>query len=792
MSVQEQAVPEIDTSRWSFKPSLVMLYTAVAAVIIFVYFQMEGVQSSLVYSFSGLLAVVMIVVGVRRNKPSHPSAWYLVATGLFLMVLGDGIWIYYNEFTDIAPWPSVADASYIMGYVVVCSGLLVFVRARSQGKDRAGLIDSSIVATSLAVLAWIFLMQPYASDASLTFLEKAISVAYPLMDVAILALLARLLMTLGPSSFSYRALTMTFLLFLVADTLYGVQVLATGTYGQGFTIYLTDGFWLSAYALTAIAALHPSMRKLSQGADHRARPNKLRLAVLAAALLVMPGILGAQAAMGTAIDVAVIVAGSGVLVVLTFARMSGLIGEVETKIGELEILGGELEHQAFHDSLTGVANRRLFGNRVEHARRRSIRNNEPMSVLFLDLDDFKSVNDTLGHSVGDELLSAVARRVEKCIRPEDTLGRIGGDEFAILLETAGRNGAAIVGERLVKELTFPFELSGEVLSVHASLGIVTDEDNRYDTEELLQAADIAMYQAKKSGKGRYAFFNQGMGDSMTKNQGIKRELETALEEGQLVVHYQPFIELASGKITGTEALVRWQHPVRGLLAPSEFLPVAQESGLIEAIDSFVLREGIRQTAKWLKEVPDPHAFRMSINLSEGKLSDPYLVAEVEGLIGTHQIHGQNLILEITETQLLTDTEMIAARLHELKSLGVQIALDDFGTGFSSLAYIRRFPIDVLKIDKSFVDDLGKVGHSSALAQVINSLGRQFKMVTIAEGVETPAQLAELQALPCEMGQGYLFARPASPSVIGALVREGSVDFGGFPGSEESADTSHPA
>jgi diguanylate cyclase (GGDEF)-like protein/PAS domain S-box-containing protein len=425
-------------------------------------------------------------------------------------------------------------------------------------------------------------------------------------------------------------------------------------------------------------------------------------------------------------------------------------------VTQRQLLEEELRHQAFHDALTGLANRALFADRVEHALRRTARNPRSVAVLLVDLDDFKTVNDSLGHAVGNGLLREVAERVRGSIRDGDTAARLGGDEFALLLEDTDPASASQVAERLLHALKGPFRVGPHHLTVGASIGVAMAQRSS-SVSDLLRNADVAMYRAKEAGKGGAVVFKRGMQRAAANRLALRVDLERALDRGEFVLSYQPIVSLASGEVWGVEALVRWDHPRRGMLAPSAFMSVAEETGLILPLGSWVLREACTQGAMWqgLRPATPLH---LSVNLSARQLKQSILVRQVgEVLAVTHQ-PPDLLTLEVTET-VIHDAEATHDLLAGLKGIGVRLALDDFGTGASSLTSLRRFPIDGLKIDGSFVSALDSGGADAELVAAIIALGRTLRLDTIAEGIERPAHVERLRAMGCELGQGFLFAPP---------------------------------
>jgi diguanylate cyclase (GGDEF)-like protein/PAS domain S-box-containing protein len=423
----------------------------------------------------------------------------------------------------------------------------------------------------------------------------------------------------------------------------------------------------------------------------------------------------------------------------------------------------QLQHQALHDALTGLANRALFPDRVQHALDRQIRDGRPVSVLFMDLDDFKTINDSLGHAAGDQLLRDIGVRLLANLRTADTAARLGGDEFAVLLEDGGEEGmtAADVADRILTMMEEPFLLDETEVFVRASIGISVAEpgDVVESAEELLRNADVAMYLAKEKGKNRYQLFEPAMHDTALKRLELKAALQRALEHDEFRLFYQPVIELETGKVSGVEALIRWFHPERGLVPPLDFIPLAEETGLIVPIGHWVLKEACRYAAELQARYASHEPLHMAVNLSARQVARTEMVDEVRQILAETGLEPSTLILEITESVMIQDMDLAIARLTELKSLGVQLAIDDFGTGYSSLNYVRRFPVDILKVDKSFIDGVTESGESSALTAAVIELASILNLKPVAEGIERPDQLQRLLELQCDLGQGFLFAKP---------------------------------
>ncbi|MBI5106163.1 MAG: EAL domain-containing protein [Solirubrobacterales bacterium] len=438
-------------------------------------------------------------------------------------------------------------------------------------------------------------------------------------------------------------------------------------------------------------------------------------------------------------------------------------------VSQRKALEDRLRHQAFHDNLTGLANRALFEDRLGHALARARRDGPPAAVLFLDLDDFKTINDSLGHGVGDQVLRTVAERVAGALRAVDTAARLGGDEFAILLHDVGdAAGAREVAGRLQAALAAPLELDGRTLTFGASIGVAL-ADGRTGVEEVLRNADVAMYSAKAHGKRGVAVFEEEMHLRVLERLELSSELRNAVAAGQLEVDYQPIVDLGAGRVAGVEALVRWNHPTRGRLGPVQFIGLAEETGTIVGLGLHVLRVACAEVHAINEERVGPAPLHVSVNVSTKQLQDPAFPAAVAAVLAETGLPAEQLVLELTETLLVDDREEIMGQLERLKALGLRLAVDDFGTGYSVLSYLQQFPVDLLKIDKSFIDDLHRRPEKAKLVAGIVNLGASLNLQVVAEGIEEVAQAAELRAMRSPYGQGYLYSRPVGASALRALL-----------------------
>jgi diguanylate cyclase (GGDEF)-like protein len=437
----------------------------------------------------------------------------------------------------------------------------------------------------------------------------------------------------------------------------------------------------------------------------------------------------------------------------------GVFG-IAKDITERQALEKQLTHQAFHDNLTGLPNRALFMDRLSHALARRDRGRESLAVLFIDLDRFKIINDSLGHEYGDVLLVAATGRVRRCLRASDTLARHAGDEFTILAEALeGKRDAVALAERIVAALRVPFKMERHEVVVTASIGIALPDTADESPAQLLRKADVAMYLAKERGRNHWALFEADTSARSLSRLDLETELRRAVERNEFVLYYQPKLAVATRRLVGLEALVRWVHPERGILAPGEFISVMEDSGLIVALGRFVLEEACSQARRWENRCPASAELSIAVNISALDLDHDDLVQHVTDVLARHRLEPARLVLEITERVIMEDPDVVMGTLERLKGLGVRVAVDDFGTGYSSLAYLKRLPVDILKVDHVFVDGLGTSPEDDAIVAAIIGLSHTLGLTSVAEGVETETQLAALATLGCDIAQGYHLAPP---------------------------------
>jgi diguanylate cyclase len=716
------------------------------------YFMLDPtpVTKLVLYNGVGLLALIGTIVGIKLHKPTYRTPWVLFALGQLSFLTADLIYYILEHFNGEVPSPSIADGFYLLMYPLVIVGLVLMIRRNSNGtRDWAGLLDAGIFAIAMFSILWVTVMDSYAIQST-----SLISLAYPVMDLAVLFVAIRLAVILHRRNNSLVLIIVALISLVIADVQYG-WLNAQGKFETGSYV---DAFWLGFYVLFALGALHPSMAKdLRTGTNQLERITNVRLVMMFVATLTVPTI---DLIWGTPKDRFVTLTSSAVLFALMLGRVLGLVRSVEH--------GRELlRREARHDPLTGLANRTQLAERMAVALNSNKTN---IAVLLIDLDDFKAVNDSLGHEAGDQVLTIVAERLQKCVRDTDVVARLGGDEFAVLLtKTLDDQDAGNTAARIIRSLYEPMTVFDRFVRIGGSVGVALQSEETTDVQSLLRGADVAMYLAKRQGKGRYEFFEQSQYAAILDRLDIKADLERALQRNEFEVYYQPIVDTDSAVIRSVEALLRWHHPERGAIPPDRFIPIAEESGDINAIGKWVLEEACHQVRQWQLTIPHCGELRASVNLSARQLYDPDLLHNVTEALRTSGLAPESLTLEVTESLLIADSTASTHTLEQLTALKVKIAIDDFGTGYSSLSYLHSFPVDTIKIDRSFVEKLDESATSNALVRTVIDLARAFGGTTVAEGVETQRQLDILSDLNCDLVQGYLFSRPLPPKELADLL-----------------------
>jgi diguanylate cyclase (GGDEF)-like protein/PAS domain S-box-containing protein len=834
------------------------------------------------YNAAEVAAVVAVVIGVWRWRPQPLWPWVLIALTIALWVVGDIV--YGTLGTD--PTVSIADAFYLAGYLPLVLGVVWLVKTDAGQGSGDSFIDVAIISLAALYASWGLLIEPAWDQAGVSGIARFVVVSYPILDAALLVLVAQLLFA--------RRRTVTVALFafgmvivFVGDIGYAI-VAQTGSF-VGST--LLDASWPLGYALVALAVLHPSVGA-SRPTMANTRPlHPTRLLAAVSALIAIPAVAAISEHVNDKLEPVPLMVASIAVVALVFWRVLRLYHRADVAAGALEqseryfralamnssdayaliaddgtvtdtsleiekVIGWtrddtvgksaathvdelvhpddaslasaflerarghaqrdpvsvelrvrrpegtfgwieahatnllddpavrgivlnihdvdqrkraeeDLRHQAFHDPLTGLANRALLRDRIEQALARSSRGAGGVAVLFCDLDGFKTVNDTLGHDAGDELLQVAAARLLSLARGGDTVARLGGDEFAVVVEGGAEllDGAVTLASRMLQSLSDPVEIADTPMVMTASIGIAltadADPDERASTpDELLRRADIAMYDAKAAGRNRSSIYDSATSSATINQLSMTRELLDALERDEFIVHYQPVVELSTQRLTGFEALIRWQHPTRGMVPPLDFIPVAEESGAIIEIGRWVLRQACAAAVQWPSE-DEAEPLTVAVNVAARQLDTDALITDVAAALEASGLQPQRLVLELTESTLVTRPDAVAKRLIQLRQLGVRIAIDDFGTGYSSLSYLQRFPIDILKIDRSFTETIDDANRLPAILQGLVELGRTLELEVIAEGIERPEQQTALAREGCQLGQGFLFSRPIS-------------------------------
>lgn len=721
-----------------------------------------GPLAGATFGLIGISAVVATVVGVRRYRPAVRWQWAAIATALVLFLVGGAARIGLETLGDLSSGRSlVPDVITLPGYLILAAGLTGLARARDR--DVAGqidaLLDAALAALAALTLGWVFFINPVLFGERAPMPVRLLLAAYPPMSVFLVAIAARLAFGRNvrrAPAHAYLLVAMSFM--LVGDIAY---MLADARLAE-LPLGLIDLPYALAYVGYGACVLHPSMQQLCRPlAAEGVAPTRPRLAAVALAFAI-PAIvtvsrqswhLGDRVALG------------GIILVLTALAIWRVLRALHAHAAA----EARLVHQATHDALTHLPNRLLVQEHVTKALRRAAAADRRLALLFLDIDHFKLVNDTMGHSVGDDLLMAVAERLKDNVRSHDFVARVGGDEFVVVLDDVNEVGEAMYAAEAIRCCFHaPFLVRDSEIYSSASIGVTltSGHDLSVTAETLIREADTAMYQAKAGGRDEVAVFDASMRDRVAERLALENELRHAVELGQLELHFQPVVRMPGGVVEGLEALLRWTHPELGQVPPAKFIPVAEDSGLIMEIGIWVLREACREVARWRRELPTAGSLHVAVNLSARQLRDPGLVDAVQDALLEHDLPPAALCLELTESLLMENPTAAAELLGSLHSLGVRLSIDDFGTGYSSLAHLKRFPVDHVKIDRAFVEGLQDEDSSDeSLVVAIIAMARALGMATIAEGVETTEQHQRLVALGCDFAQGYLFSRPVPAAEV---------------------------
>ena len=698
-----------------------------------------------------------------RTRDGRRRAWTVLAAGCAAWAVGQGIWSWYELVLGReTPFPSPADVGFLGFQLCAMASLLLYPAVDGRGDRSRRVLDGLTVTSALALVSWSSVLGSVVRGDNGELLATVVSIAYPTVDLIAICLVVLLLSRRTPDRLALCLVGGGITAIAVADSLF-LYLVSTDAYSA--ESHYVSLFWVGGFLLLGLA---PS------AVDRRAAQREERSAGVTPAS-VLPYVPLAVAAVVVAVKLAngepfdlVEVLLCAVALAAVLGRQYATVRDNARLLGELAEREAELRHQAFHDGLTGLANRALFRDRVGHALELHRRDLRPLTVLFCDLDDFKVINDTTGHAGGDALLVRVAERLRGALRSGDTLARLGGDEFAVLLEDG--SAPLEVAQKLVESLRAPFTVLGRSVPVKVSVGVtsVSADAPTPTADVLLAQADTAMYSAKRGGKDAMRCFEVGMELAEVADNALAQALTTAVQRGDVTLHYQPIVSIPDGRVTGVEALARWHYDGEPV-PPSVFIPLAERTGLIGPLTTLLLEVACRQTAQWVRQDRRPD-LRVGLNLSPSSVTDPDLPRRVAECLQRHGLDGSNLVLEVTESALLSDPAGARQVCGQLRALGVRLALDDFGVGYSSLAHLHALPLDILKVDRAFVDLVDLDDDQRRFTQAVLRLGADLGLDVVAEGVERPEQLAELQAMGCPYVQGYLLSRPVPADEVWPLLR----------------------
>jgi diguanylate cyclase (GGDEF)-like protein len=743
-------------------------------------------------------AVVFTALFIAAKQSAAHSKRLAIALGLiclamFFNVLGDVSWGIIELGLKQAPFPSIADLFYLIYYPLILAGVLCLPRNRADRRENLRrTLDISIILLASTLGLWYFLIGPLVqSNLGEPLFNQIILLAYSVGDVVLLGALLDIIFSRYGENIDLKLiyLSASLVIAIISDCIYSYQTLQ-GTYVSGG---LLDIGWIIGsllIGLTAILFIVSNKRKEdpAQFSQSKVLIRKLQtfLPFLSYILLVGVYILlvlarpnpKAMSFQTMSIFVGGVIGLVLIRQVITLSenirlntQLSKTNNELQIEIGKRDKVEEQLFYDNLHDELTGLANRTLFKDRLDqmiaYARRYAIYS---CAILFIDLDRFKVINDSLGHLIGDQILVQVAQRLSDCLRSGDTVARFGGDEFEVLLnKTDDTSSVLIAVNKIIEALHAPFELEGHDLYITASIGIVPNLVGYQTAEEILQDADIAMYAAKSLGKDRFEIFNVNMRVEANSRLLVENDIRRGLENQEFQLYYQPIVDLKTDHLMGFEALIRWLHNERGLLQPGEFLDIAEESGLIVPIGDWVLKKACRQLKSWQQKYPELQGLSVSVNISSRQFSQPNFDKQVVEALNASGLKAEDLKLEITEKVLINNFSAARRVFSVLQELGVQIQLDDFGTGYSAMAYLQHFPIDALKIDRSFIHEIDKDYKSSELVRAIVAMAHALGIHIIAEGIETDHELYELKGLFCDYGQGFLISRPMDSVSAGKVL-----------------------
>jgi diguanylate cyclase (GGDEF)-like protein len=685
----------------------------------------------------------------RRQEPRTRRAWRVITAAFACQLAAHCSWFVQEHLLHTTGYPSTADYCFLLFSPLMFAGLLMLPGQYRRRRDRQKLaLDALIVGAGGFIALWYLLLGPILNLPGLTRWERTFTAALPIGDLLLVLATSTALLRghQREAPAPVRLLAASIALTVTADVSYSWIQLHGGFTGGSWP----DLVWLAGCFLLVVAA-DQQYRRPRHPAPRRADRSAVLLLPYAASIAAY--LLLAEQSSHLPLDpYGGMILGSAVLTLLVMAR-------------QMHALRDNRE-MAVTDGLTGLANRTLVTERLAQLAGQPVRPGRHTAVMLVDLDRFKPINDTFGHEAGDAVLVAAADAMRAVIRGGDLAGRLGGDEFAVLIQgLPDRETAGVVATRLLEALRTPVIFGEHLLMVEASIGVVVRDDPYASGETLLQQADTALYAAKRAGRGRFEYYSDVM-DTKAR----EAELRRAVTNDELVVYFQPAVDLATGELRAVEALVRWNHPVRGLLGPGAFIDLAEETGAVVPLGTWVLRAACRTAAGWRADFPGAEALRVSVNLSPKQVGQADLVQTLETILAETGFPADRLTLEITESVILQPDPLIIGRLEALRDLGIHLAVDDFGTGYSALSYLRRLPVTVLKIDRSFVTGIADDAEARSVCEAVVHLGEAFRMSVVAEGIETADQAAALIDMGCMIGQGFYFHRPLPPPEAAALVQ----------------------
>ncbi|SDI96201.1 diguanylate cyclase (GGDEF) domain-containing protein [Frankineae bacterium MT45] len=732
-----------------------------------------------------------VVLAVQKQPPSMRLGWRLLATACACFICATLLFSIDDLIRHRDPGAfSFLDVIRISGYLIYFLGIMRMSRSRGLAVSRERHADSAIVYVGAFCLSWQLVLSGYAHDASLTTTARVVAMTYPLLNLGVLFTASGAILAGVTRRASERFLLAAILGLFLATAIGRVMTMRHNNHAGS----LAGVVMLFSYVMFATSALHPTSSKtLVQATDSGLRVRRW-VPIVALAGFMSPAILLLGTIFDFHVDVAVLSSAEMVLFGLVVLRVCWLFIRIRSQnrllrshtdslqeaLATQQALETDLRYLAFHDSLTGLSNRAFLKQQVETALA-APDGYESLALCICDLDQFKGVNDSLGHQIGDAFLVVASRRLTEVTGGAHTVVRLGGDEFAVLLNDVTQTSAATeLAARIVDALREPATIDGREIALSVSVGVAYARPDT-TSELLISEADTAMYEAKSAGKDRWAVFETSMRLRLVDELNVTNSFQSSLDGGHFFLQYEPQVSLTDGRLEGFEALVRWDHPTLGLLPPLRFIPLAEQTGFIRPLGAWILQQACAEAANWESETE----LTISVNLSGRQLQDPELVAHVGSALAESGLSSDRLVLEITESVLMLNPKQAAQTLVELKQMGIRIAIDDFGTGYSSLSYLQLFPVDILKIDKSFIDPLeDPESEGRAFVQTIVRLAHDLNLSTIAEGVEVLSQRETLSRLECQSIQGYLLSRPMS--------REATREFITTSAAERAKVTAIPA